>query len=191
MNQSVHLTSESFFKAGDTIATAANSRLDLMLVPQVLLALGPDTEIAVDHLHLKRDGNESIRPMTARHAAITLRRGTLVVTLGQAQTEPGLRIKTPIGTVTSGPAQTFEVRVEGDQLSIFCVRGAAIFRSQSSPAHVEVGAGSFATFPPPDAVPQRAALAGAAAQAKVPALLRVEKRLLRLQAEKLLAYRPW
>lgn len=189
-NRLTELSAGSFIRTGDVLTTAEGTRASLMLVPGVLVEINGAVEMVITQLHLERDGNETVRPMTARDATIVLRRGRLVATVDEAQTDPSLTIETPWGVITSGPSQTFEVTASENQLRVFCVRGVAVLHPPAPAAVIEIPAGSFAEFPPFNQKPRWAADAGAAAQKEVTALLRVEKRLLRLQDDKESLFHP-
>src|SRR5437870_2580945 len=76
--RSVALTKGSWVYPGEKITTSADARLELLLLPGVLVALARDTEIEIQELRLARDGDETIRPMTSREAKLRLLRGALV-----------------------------------------------------------------------------------------------------------------
>ena len=99
----VPLTSASFLRPGEIVTTTENSRVDLMLLPGVLVELAGAGEVEITQLRLVRDGDETIHPMVARDAKIRLHRGTLIASVGLAQTDSHLFVETPDGTLIAGP----------------------------------------------------------------------------------------
>ncbi len=189
--KTVALTSVAFVRPGETITSSGTTRLDLMLLPGVLVEIAGDTEIEISQLRLVRDGDETIHPMIARDARVRLRRGTVIVSVGRAQTDSFLLVETPAGTLVAGPACIFKVVVSDNKAMILCVRGAIAVQADSPEKAWEIPAGYFAALPLTAAGPRAVAGAGAEAQAEVRALLDVQKRLLRLEREHGSAFRPW
>lgn len=192
LGKELPLREHDFVHPGEVIHCTGNGRVAMALVPGILVELSGETEIEIVQLRLARDGDESIRPMTLRAATIRLRRGTLVVSLDEAQTDPQLRIETPVGAVLAGPADTFDVVVADDRAEVLAVRGEPSFRSAKDTKEVPVPAGYIATFPgAPQAPPQPAAAAGAIVQARVVRLLQDEKRLRHLESTRMADFVPW
>ncbi len=188
--KSVALTNRSWVHPGERITTAAGARLDLLLLPGVLVSLAGQSEIEIEQLRLTRDGDETIRPMTSREAKLRLLRGTLFATVGQAQRRSKMVIQTAAGSLTAFDLRTFKIEVDGNRARIMSVRGKAIFAAADGSGVVTIGPGYFAEWPAHLAVPQ-AALSDLAAQAEVTQILSTEKRLRHLQKEYGLAYLPW
>ncbi len=189
--QSRRLTTDDWLLPGTKIATAPGSRLDLMLLPGILVELAGDTEIEITRLRFARDGDETIGPMKAREGSIRLRRGTLVVAVGQAQRRSRIFIQTPAGDLTAFDLRTFKLEVNGDRTRALVVRGRVNFKPTGGGAPVNMDAGYFAEFPSSDPAPRAAAQSDAAAQAEVRRILRVEKRLFRLQKSLGFGFQPW
>ena len=187
---SVALTKSSWVHPGERIATAAGARLDLMLVPGVLVEMAGETEIEIEQLRLARDGNESINPMTSREAKIRLRRGTLIGAVGQSQKRSKMIVQTNAGTLTAFGLRTFRIEADETRTRIMSVRGKAIFEPADGGALVRVEAGYFAEWPATPAKPQ-AALSDPGAQAEVTEILRTEKRLFHLQEQFGFSFVPW
>ena len=187
---SIALTKSSWVHPGEKITTAAGARLDLLLVPGVLVALAGDTEIEIEQLRLARDGNESVNPMTSREAKIQLRRGTLVVAVGQSQKRSKMVLQTGAGTVTVFNLRTFQIEADEKRTRILSVRGKVTFAPADGGPLVRLGAGYLAEWPANPAVPQ-AALSDPGAQAEVSEILRTEKRLFHLQEQFGFSFVPW
>ena len=185
------LTSKGFIHSGETISAHENSRIDLLLVPGILVELVGDTEIEIISLRLARDGDETIRPMTVRTATIRLRRGTLITSLGEAQTDPQLRVETPHGTLTANADRTFRVDVTPGKTRILSVRRQLAFHIAGSATDLKIPAGDFVTLPAATSNLRSAAEAGAEAQAQVRTTLEVEKRLLLLEDQSRDDFKPW
>lgn len=183
----IALTSAAFVHPGETVTSSKGARLDLMLLPGVLVELAGEAEIEILQLRLVRDGDETIHPMIARDARVRLRRGTLIASVGQAQTDSYLFVETPTGTLVAGPERIFKVVVSGNKAEVLSVRGEVGIQ----PAGAEIPAGTFAELPLTAAGPRAAAGAGAEVQAEVPSVLNVQKRLLRLEREHGSDFMPW
>ncbi len=187
---SIALTNGSWVHPGEKITTSADARLDLLLLPGVLVALAGDTEIETVELRLARDGDETINPMTSREAKLRLLRGTLFGAVGESQKRSKIMIQTTAGTLTAFDLRTFKIEVAGNRTRIMSVRGNAIFAPAGGGAAVKIEAGYFAEWPASPAVPQ-AALADPKAQAEVTQILRTEKRLFHLQEQYASSFVPW
>jgi hypothetical protein len=181
--KTVRLTTNDWIHPGEKIATAAGSRVDLMILPGILVELAGETEIEIIRLRFARDGDETIRPMTAREASLRLIRGTLIASVGQSQTRSRIFIQTRAGDLTAFDLRTFKIEVDGDRARVMSVRGKMTFAPAPGGAPVKINAGYFAEWPAMAAAPRAAAESDATVQAEVPRLLRVEKRLFRLQKE--------
>ncbi len=189
--QEIALTSKGLIYPGETISAHADARLDLMLVPGILVELIGDTEIEITELHLARDGDETIRPMTVRGAIMRVTHGTVVASVGEAQTDPRLIVATPQGTLTADAARTFRVDVAEGKTRILSVRRQVVIRAAGAPAELKIPAGYFATLPAATPNLRSAAEEDAEAQALLHATFEVEKRLLRLEDQHRDDFRPW
>jgi len=176
---------------GTRIATGPEGRLDLMLLPGILVELAGETEIEITRLRFARDGDETIRPMRAREASLRLVRGTLFVAVGQSQMRSRIFIQTPAGDLTAFDLRTFKIEVDGERARAMTVRGKINFKPAGGGAPVNMSAGYFAEFPSSDPAPQAAAESAFATQAEVRQILRVEKRLFRLQKDFGFGFAPW
>lgn len=189
--ETFRLTTNNWIRPGEKIATAHGSRLDLMILPGILVELAEETEIEITRLRLARDGDETIRPMTAREASLRLIRGTLVGSVGQSQIRSRIFIETKAGYLTAFSLGTFKIEVDGNRTRIMSVRGKTTFAPAGGGAPVKINAGYFAEWPALASGPRAAAQADFTVQAEVARILRVEKRLFRLQKEFDFGYIPW
>ncbi len=187
----VRLAPNEWLLPATRIATGPGGRLDLMLLPGILVELAGETEIEITRLRFARDGDETIRPMRAREASLRLVRGTLFVAVGQSQTRSRIFIQTPAGDLTAFDLRTFKIEVDGERARTMTVRGKIHFKPASGGAPVNMSAGYFAVFPSGESAPQAAAQADSATQAEVRQILRVEKRLLRLRKDLGSGFIPW
>ncbi len=188
--EKLRLTKSSWVHPGAKISTAPDSRLDLLVLPGVLVSLAGNTEIEIEHLRLQRNGDETIRPMVAREATLHLLRGTLTGAVGQAQARSKLVIHTAAGTLTAFDLRTFKVAVDENRIRIMSARSKTIFVPVGGFEPVKIGAGYFAAWPASPAVPQPA-LSDPQAQAELAEILATERRLFREQEEHGLVFVPW
>lgn len=184
------LTNGSFLCSGETVLGMEASRIDLGLLPGILVQLQGQTEIEIIRLLLARDGDETIHPMTVRAASVRLVRGSLVASVGQAQTDSSLSIETPAGTVTADPDAVFKLDVTGRKARVLCVRGEVTFQPPAA-GGVKIAAGYFADLPSPDPAPRAAASAPGELQAEVPATLDLAQHLQSLEDQPVSTFRPW
>ena len=185
------LTPNDWVHPGEKIATAPGSRLDVMILPGILVELGGETEIEITQLRIARDGDETIRPMTAREGSLRLLRGTLVASVGQSQMRSRIFIQTTAGDLTAFDLRTFKIQFDGDRARLMSIRGKVTFKPAGGGAPVKINAGYFAEWPATSATPHAVAQFDFAVQAEVPQILRVEKRLFRLQKEFGTGFVPW
>lgn len=187
----IALTSAAFVNSGETIVSSEDTRLDLALLPGILVELAGNAEIEIAQLRLERDGDQTIHPMIARNARIRLNRGALIASIVQAQTDSHLFVETPDGTLFAGPARTMKVSVTGTKVRILSVRGKIAVLLGDSRKSSKIPAGYFAELPMTKAEPVAAASAGSEVQAEVSEVLSVEKRLLGLERKHDFDFKPW
>lgn len=185
------LTPNEWVLPGTKIATGRDGRLDLMLLPGILVAMDGETEIEITRLRFARDGDETIRPMRAREASIRLRRGTLFVAIGQSQTRSRIFIETAAGNLTAFDLRTFKIEAGENRTRVMSVRGKINFKHAGDGSPVNFGAGYFAEWPASEPTPRAAAESDSKTQAEVPQILRIEKRLFRLQKNFGFGFTPW
>lgn len=189
--KTIRLTERTVISPGMTIRVPPESRIDLLLLPGILIELRPDTEVEIERLRLSRDGDESIRPMIAREATIRLLRGALFATVGRAPTRSGLRIETLVGTVIAGSGRAFMTAAEGQKLRIVSARGIVAFAPLEGAPLIKINPGYFAVLPGPSAAPQPAAESGAQAQKEVAETIKTERQLQQLERENQASFRRW
>jgi hypothetical protein len=186
-----HLAEQTAIFPGMTIAVPPASRVDLLLLPGILMELQPDTKIEIQRLRLSRDGDESIRPMIAREATIRLLHGALFATVGRAPTRSGLTIETQLGSVKAGSGRTFKIVSKDSKLRIVSARGRVAFASQGEISAIKINPGYFVVLDGANGIPQAAAKSGAQAQKEVAESIKAEKQLLQLERENQTSFRRW
>ena len=184
------LTTGARVEPGTKIRAQGEARVDLLLLPGILVELSGAGEIEIRQLHLARNGDETIHPMRAREASVRLPRGLLLATIGQTQTRSHLSVETAAGRLVAGSGRTFLIEVTGQKTRVMSVRGRVAFKPAGGGASTKVDAGFFAEWPG-DAAPRSAADAGPEAQADVSRIITVKRRLLRLEKEERSAFLPW
>jgi hypothetical protein len=189
--KTVGLTTNDWIHPGEKIATNSESRLDLMLLPGILVELTGETEIEITRLRFARDGDETIRPVTAREASLRLIRGTLVASVGQAQTRSRIFVQTAAGNLTAFNLCTFKIEAGENQARFIAVRGKTTFKPAESSAPVRIDAGYFAEWPVRPTGPRAAIQSDPTVQAEVGQILRVENKLFRLQKQRGAGLAPW
>ncbi|MGI8955333.1 MAG: hypothetical protein ACR2II_00245 [Chthoniobacterales bacterium] len=139
---------------------------------------------------MDRSKTKSLHPMQARHASIRLLRGTLFVVVGQSQMRSRIFIQTPAADLTAFDLRTFKMAVKGIRTRAMSVRGKINFK-RAGGAPMNLSAGYFSEWPSSETEPRAASQADAVTQAEVPQILRVEKRLVRLQKDFGFGFAPW
>jgi hypothetical protein len=186
----VRLTTAARVEPGAKIRAQEDARVDLMLLPGILVELSGAGEFEIKQLRLARNGNETIHPMATRQAHIRLPRGLLVAAIGQTQTRSRLFVETAAGTFVAGSGRAFLIEVTGQKTRVMSVRGRVAFEPVGGGVSTKIEAGFFAEWPR-NAAPQPAADAGPEAQADVSRIMTVKRRLLRLEKEERTAFLPW
>lgn len=189
--QTSRLTTNEWLLPGAKVATAGDSRLDLMLLPGILVQLEGGTEIEITRLRFARNGDETLHPMKAREASIRLLHGTLFVVIGQSQMRSRIFIQTPAGDLTAFDLRTFKIAVKGNRTRAMSARGKIHFKPAGGRPPMNLSAGYFSEWPSNETEPRAASQSDAATQAEVLQILRIEKRLVRLQKDFGFGFAPW
>jgi len=187
--QSIDLTTGSWFKRGDTIVSAQNSHVDLMILPGLLVELESESEIEIIDLRLKRDGYETTLPMRARRAKLRLLHGALSASVGRDPHHPRLMIETPVGTLSAASGRTFRLETTQDKIRVLSIRRKINFESRDGRS-MQVQAGYSAEWPPTATGPQAAWQLGPDAQNRLNQVLETEKNLLRLERQNRFSLMP-
>jgi hypothetical protein len=185
------LKSGARIQPGEKILAFPDGRVDLMLLPGLLVQLDGRTEIELTELKFSKDGNELEHGMKSRDARMRLLQGTLLVSLGRAQTRTRLFVETKAGVFAAGSGRTFRMQINDEKIRVMCVRGKTIFEAANGGPRIQIGAGYFHEWPAFVAGPRSAAKAGAQAQAEVTEILVAEKHLRLLEREKRATLTPW
>ena len=189
--QTTRLTPNEWLLPGTKIATAPGSRLDLMLLPGILVELAGATEIEITRLRFARDGDETLRPMQAREASLRLLRGTLVVAIGQSQMRSRIFIESPAGDLTAFDLRTFKIRLDGEQRAGHVRAGQSQFQTggRCRPGHDR--ARLFCRMAPTDREPRAAAESDFNIQAEVPEILQRGKAAFSSSENFGFGFSPW
>lgn len=123
-------------KAGDTVAAAGNvvtaetGRASIALLPNVLVGLGPATELQIRALALQKDGNETANAMRRRIAHVKLMRGELYASQDRRDiaAEPEFQIETAQGMAQSTFDCLFALKVNNERTEVTCASGWAYFK---------------------------------------------------------------
>ncbi len=189
-DKSFRLTNQSRLYPGTLIDVPAGDRVDLKLLPGILVEGTGESQIQIEQLRLSRDGDETIRPMIAREATLRLTHGTLLLSVGRAPTHSRLRVVTPFGTLTTGAGRVCKLTVTAAGGRVLSVRGINSFAPVSGGPPVQVGAGFFYEAPGSNRPPQPASQSGSEAEAELADTLIAEGRLLRIGRERE-PFVPW
>jgi hypothetical protein len=189
--KAVRLTKGTPLEPRKKITSLEGSRVDLMLLPGLLLELDGKAAIEVTALKFSKDGNELDHGMKSREARMRLLEGTLLVSIGQAQDRSRLVIETSKGVFVAGSGRTLRLRSDDHKMRLVCLRGKTIFQPAGGSELVKIAAGFFKEWPASATDPQPLAQAGAEVQAEVFEILEAEKSLRLLERANHWALAPW
>ena len=137
------VTPEVKLSAGSTLKTSKGARANLVLIPGALAQLAGDSEVKIDELTLRKDGNETGDSIRERIARIELRRGGMVVLFeGFAR----FTIQTPEATISVLPSCLLRLDVDEGEVRATCVRG-KFYATPKSGQAAAVDAGYFHQWP--------------------------------------------
>ena len=129
--------------AGSILKTSSGSRANLVLIPGALAQVYGDSELKIDELKLRKDGNETGDAMRERVAHIELRRGGIVVLFEGAAR---FTIATRAATINVLPSCLLRLDVDEGGTRATCVRG-KFYATPQNGQIVAVDAGYFREWP--------------------------------------------
>src|SRR6266513_3729673 len=114
------VSSQAKLGAGAILKTLGGAQANLVLIPGALAQVSGDSELKIDELKLRKDGNETGDAMRERIARIELRRGGMVVLFeGVAR----CTIETREATIRVLPSCLLRLDVDEHGTRATCVRG--------------------------------------------------------------------
>jgi hypothetical protein len=135
--------SRTKLNAGSILRTSRDGQLNLMLFPGAVAQVSSDSELKIDELKLRKDGNETGDAMRERIARIELRRGGMVVLFeGFAR----FTIETRDTTIHVLPSCLLRLDVDENGTRATCVRG-KFYATPQNGQIVAVDAGYFREWP--------------------------------------------
>src|SRR4030095_959825 len=96
------VTSKSKIHAGETVRTSDGASINLALIPGAFVHLSGNSEIKIEDLRVRKDGNETAGGMLDRRASIRLNRGRIVSLFSHSDTSAS-EFHTTTGQVTLRP----------------------------------------------------------------------------------------
>jgi ferric-dicitrate binding protein FerR (iron transport regulator) len=162
--------------AGDTVRTSDGASINLALIPGAFVQLSGNSEIKIEDLRVRKDGNETAGGMLDRRASIRLNRGRIVSLFSHSNTSAS-EFNVTTGQVTLRPDSDclFSVWTDGRTSRVTCGRGEVSAPDAQSP--MKIAAGYFSQWPTASMEPV-AAITDAGAQLDVKTALDVEPELL-------------
>jgi len=137
------LSPDTKLGAGSVLRTSSSAQIDLVLIPGALAQVSGDSELKIEELKLRKDGNETGDAIRERIAHIELRRGGLVVLFeGVAR----FTIETPEATIRVLPSCLLRLDVDESEVRATCVRG-KFYATPKNGQIVGVDAGYFREWP--------------------------------------------
>jgi ferric-dicitrate binding protein FerR (iron transport regulator) len=137
------LKSETEPGGGDTLRTLDGGQLSLVLVPGALVQMDEDSELKIQELRLRKDGNETEDGMRNRTARIQLNHGSIDIVF-QRGDESEIRFVINTGEVTVSATEdcTFQVQVQMRRGRVTCARG-KVYAQLPNSAALPVKGGYF------------------------------------------------
>jgi hypothetical protein len=170
---------ESRLPVGSSVRAFDGSRLDLALLPGVLLRLSSNSEIKIEELKISKDGNQTRGGILSRSARIRLSRGKITVLFrGRDQSTPQFTVSTPTVTITPDSDCLFRVRDDEAATRVTCVQG-KVYAAAGAQPPVAIGPGYFQQWPSTRSEPV-AATGDAVAQIDITDSLGIANQLLEL-----------
>ena len=176
-NQFQPVTTSSKIHSGSTVRTSDGAVINLALVPGAFVQLSGKSEIKIDELTLRKDGNETAGGMLERTARIRLNRGRIISLFSRSDTSASkFSIATGQATLTPDADSLFSVWTDGTTTRATCGLGdVSAFADGQAP--IKITAGYFHQWPGAAKQPI-AATAEADAQMDILTALEAEKELL-------------
>ena len=137
------LSAPAKLAAGAILKTATGARANLVLIPGALAQISGDSELKIEELRLRKDGNETGDAMRERVARVELRRGGLVVRFeGVAR----FTIVTREATLSVLPSCLLRLDVDEKGIRATCFRG-KFYATPANGQVVAVDSGYFREWP--------------------------------------------
>lgn len=132
---------------GDSVRAANGASVDLGLIPGAFAQLSSDSEIKIEELSIKKDGNETAGDMRERRARIRVIRGKLIVLfIPSDENESGFVITAPGVTVKPDSDCLFSVWTDGTTTRVTCAKERVIASADQQPP-VTIAVGYFQHWP--------------------------------------------
>src|SRR5260370_119507 len=137
------VTPEVKLSADSILKTSSGARANLVLIPGALAQVSGDSELKIDQLKLRKDGDETGDAIRERIARIEVHRGGIVVLFeGFAR----FTIETPHPTISVLPSCLLRLDVDKRGTRATCVRGKFYATPKNGPI-VAIDAGYFHEWP--------------------------------------------
>ncbi|MEP6778066.1 MAG: FecR domain-containing protein [Chthoniobacterales bacterium] len=150
------ITGSSLLGVDALVRTGAGGKVDLAFLPNALADLSENTEMQIDELTLRKNGNATRNDVRSRMVQLRLLRGAMHASFNRLQgSNAALTIRTPHGQLIASSDCIFFVNVDDRETRVVCVYG--MVTAQFEQADFAIEAGYFQEFPSSDHSPQAAA----------------------------------
>jgi hypothetical protein len=180
----------STFCAGTILRTSVTSSAQIACVASTRIQLSAETELELNRLTLRKDGNETGDEVDARQIRCRLPTGLVYVSHQRPWGSAELTIVTPHGTFTANSDCLVRMQVNSQAVRITSARGTSGFQPGDGQPAVEVKAGFICEWPSSQPEPVVAAN-DAAGQQEIAELFAAEERLNALATARRSAPPPW
>ena len=141
------VTPKSKIHAGDVVRTSDGGLINLGLIPGAFIQLAANSEIKIEDLTIKKDGNDTADRVLDRRAWIRLNHGRIVTLFRQSDRTPS-QFGITTGQVTLRPDSDclFSIWTDGTTSRATCSRGEVSASADAQPL-VKIAAGYFGKWP--------------------------------------------
>jgi hypothetical protein len=182
--------SGSAFCPGSILRTSVTSSAQIACPESTRIQLSEETELELDRLTLRKDGNETGDEVEARQIHCRLPTGLIYLSHQRPWGSAELTIVTPHGTLTANSDCLIRVRVNNKTVRITSAGGTSTFQPADGQPAREVTAGFVCEWPSSEPAPVAAAN-DAAGQQEIAALFSAEERFNALTLARRSAPPPW
>jgi len=141
------LTLETNPGPGSLLQTAGDAQANFALVPGALVQISGNSELKIEELLLRKDGNETEDGMRKRTARVRLNRGSINIVFEQRdESEIRFTVGTPQVIISLYEDCVSQIRVENATTRVTCARG-EVYVWTANPKPSVVKAGYFQEWP--------------------------------------------
>jgi hypothetical protein len=136
--------------AGKMIETSGSSRVSIVLLPNILVQLGPNTRLEIMRIAVAKDGNETGNAMLGRYADVKLLSGRMFVSHGWGEATAKFTVVTAHGELVTTSNSLFCIESDEKKTRVTCASGTVGFRARKSDETTRIPPGFLGEWPSVD-----------------------------------------